>query len=46
MTPPSVNPKTTVQPGTDPPHPRQFSFEEYCAYEDGTDDRYELVKGD
>jgi len=45
MTPPAVTSKAVAQPGTDPPQPRQFNFEEYCAYEDGTDNRYELVQG-
>lgn len=45
MTPSAATPKTAVQPGTDPPQPKRFTFEEYCAYEDGTDNRYELVQG-
>ena len=45
MTPPAATPKTAAQPGADLPQPRQFTFEEYCAYEDGTDNRYELVQG-
>ena len=45
MTPPAATSKTVVQPGADPPQPRQFTFEEYCTYEDGTDNRYELVQG-
>jgi len=45
MTPPAVTPKTAVRTGLDPHSPRQFTFEEYCAYEDGTDNRYELVQG-
>ena len=45
MTPPAVTAKTTIKPGSDPPQPRQFTFEEYCDYEDGTDNRYELVQG-
>jgi len=45
MTSPAVTSKIPVQPGADPPQPRQFTFEEYCVYEDGTDNRYELVQG-
>ena len=45
MTPPVATPKTAVQPGSAPPQPRTFTFEEYCAYEDGSDNRYELVQG-
>jgi len=45
MTPPAVTPKTTVQSRSEPQQPRKFTFEEYCAYEDGTDNRYELVNG-
>ena len=44
MTSPAISPKTVVQPGSDPLQ-RQFTFEEYCVYEDGTDNRYELVDG-
>ena len=39
----SATPKPAVRPGADPP--RQFTFEEYCVYDDGTDNRYELVQG-
>ena len=45
MTSPPANPKTAVKPETELPQPRQFTFEEYCAYDDGTDNRYELVQG-
>ena len=45
MTSPAITPETTVHSGAAPPHPRQFTFEEYCVYEDGTDNRYELVQG-
>ena len=45
MTPPAVTPQTAAQTGVDPPPARQFTFEEYCTYEDGTDNRYELVQG-
>ncbi len=45
MTLPAITPKTVVQPDATPPQPRQFTFEEYCTYDDGTDNRYELVQG-
>ena len=45
MTPSAVTPQTSVQPGLAPPKPRRLTFEEYCVYEDGTDNRYELVQG-
>jgi len=45
MTPPAVPPPIAIQPGSDPPQLRSFTFEEYCAYDDGTDNRYELVQG-
>jgi len=45
MNPPAVTPETAIQPGVDPPQPRRFTFEEYCVYEDGTDNRYELAQG-
>ena len=45
MTSPAINPKSAVQTAADSPQPRPFSFEEYCTYEDGTDNRYELVQG-
>ena len=45
MTPPAATPKPTTQPGVDPPQARKFTFEEYCTYDDGTDNRYELVQG-
>ena len=45
MTSPAVIPATAIPAGTDPPQPRRFTFEEYCTYEDSTDNRYELVQG-
>ena len=39
----SATPTPAVRPGADPP--RRFTFEEYCVYDDGTDNRYELVQG-
>ena len=45
MTPPAITSKTATKPESGPPQPRQFTFEEYCDYEDGTDNRYELVQG-
>ena len=45
MTPPAANPQTAIAPGADLPQPQQFTFEEYCDYDDGTDNRYELVQG-
>ena len=39
----SATPTPAVRPGTDPP--KRFTFEEYCVYDDGTDNRYELVQG-
>ena len=46
MTPPAANPQTAAtKPGSDLPQCRQFTFEEYCDYDDGTDNRYELVQG-
>ena len=45
MTSSPVTSKTATQTGPAPPQPRRFSFEEYCAYDDGTDNRYELVQG-
>ncbi len=44
MTMSAVTLKTAVG-SISPPQPRIFTFEEYCCYEDGTDDRYELVEG-
>jgi len=41
----AVTPQTILKPGANPPQPRRFTFEEYCAYEDSTDNRYELVRG-
>ncbi len=45
MTPPAANPKLVVPNTAGPPKVRKFTFEEYCTYEDGTDNRYELVNG-
>ncbi len=45
MTVSAVTLKTTVGTISTPPQPRIFTFEEYCSYEDGTPDRYELVEG-
>ena len=45
MTPPAVTPETAVKSGAGLPQSRQFTFEEYCDYEDGTDNCYELVEG-
>ncbi len=45
MTSPFVTPKTADPAGSAPPPTRHFTFEEYCIYDDGTDNRYELVQG-
>ncbi len=45
MTPPAANSTISVQKGSELPQPRKFTFEEYCTYEDGTGNRYELVNG-
>ena len=45
MTSPATNPKPAVQSPSGSPPARTFTFEEYCDYDDGTDNRYELVQG-
>ncbi len=45
MTPPAVNSKSAVQLVSGLPQPRKLTFEEYCIYEDETDNCYELVQG-
>ena len=45
MTPSAITPKTPLQQEADRPQPKTFTFEEYCNYEEGTDNRYELVQG-
>ena len=44
MTPPAATPRPAAQPGVDLPQARPLTFEEYCAYDDGTDHRYEAVQ--
>ena len=45
MTPPAANPTISAQKGSELSQPRKFTFEEYCTYEDGTVNCYELVQG-